>query len=155
MPNPICPIHQAELKIVPGGVSRKTGKPYSAFYTCQIRECTYKHPEAPPVDGSGGNRSVSKDNSIIRQVAFKGAIDLLVAGKIQLNQVGVYTNSFEKVIHGQAATTPESRQTQQDGSGYDKFRSAGNSMVQEKEALESIPEPSSEPEINVDDIPFS
>jgi hypothetical protein len=48
-----------------------------------------------------------------------------------------------------------SHQTQQNGPGYDKFRSAGNSMVQENGGLESIPEPISESsEIDVSDIPF-
>lgn len=34
-----CPIHHQPWKIVPAGVSAKTGKPYDAFRACQVRGC--------------------------------------------------------------------------------------------------------------------
>ena len=32
-----CPDCQAEVKFIPAGISRKTGKPYSEFYSCAKR----------------------------------------------------------------------------------------------------------------------
>lgn len=34
-----CPIHGLDMKLVPSGVSKKTGKRYNAFYACPDREC--------------------------------------------------------------------------------------------------------------------
>lgn len=38
-PNPPCPRCGGETKIVPAGISKKTGKPYKAFYSCKVWEC--------------------------------------------------------------------------------------------------------------------
>ena len=35
---PVCPVHGAS-KFVGSGVSKKTGKPYSAFYSCEDKNC--------------------------------------------------------------------------------------------------------------------
>lgn len=37
-PKPVCPEHGL-MKHVPGGVSKKTGKPYAAFWACATKEC--------------------------------------------------------------------------------------------------------------------
>ncbi len=36
-----CPKCSSELKEVPAGVSKKTGKPYNAFIACSNRDCKY------------------------------------------------------------------------------------------------------------------
>ena len=36
-----CPQCGSELKRVPAGVSKRTGKPYNAFMACSNRECDY------------------------------------------------------------------------------------------------------------------
>lgn len=36
----VCPIHH-EVKMVPGGVSARTGKPYGSFLSCTDRECKH------------------------------------------------------------------------------------------------------------------
>ncbi len=36
-----CPFCQAEVREVPAGVSRRTGKPYKAFWACSNRSCDY------------------------------------------------------------------------------------------------------------------
>lgn len=38
-PGPICPDHGRTMLLRPAGVSKKTGKPYPAFYGCPVREC--------------------------------------------------------------------------------------------------------------------
>lgn len=38
-----CPLH-GQAKIVPAGVSQRTGQPYSSFVACPVRGC----PERPP-----------------------------------------------------------------------------------------------------------
>lgn len=34
-----CPVHRVPWKVVPAGVSKKTGKPYAAFTACPERGC--------------------------------------------------------------------------------------------------------------------
>ena len=41
-----CPKCQSEVKTVPAGVSKRTGRPYNAFQACSNRECDFK-PEQP------------------------------------------------------------------------------------------------------------
>ena len=42
-----CPVHHGS-KVVPAGVSRKTGKPYSEFIACSEPGCNEKPPFAAP-----------------------------------------------------------------------------------------------------------
>ena len=42
-----CPVHHGS-KVVPAGVSRKTGKPYSEFVACSEPGCNEKPPFAAP-----------------------------------------------------------------------------------------------------------
>ena len=37
-----CPVHEVAWKLVPAGTSRKTGKPYNAFWACPERGCDEK-----------------------------------------------------------------------------------------------------------------
>jgi hypothetical protein len=37
--NAVCPIHNEPWKVVPAGISKKTGNPYEAFKACPIRGC--------------------------------------------------------------------------------------------------------------------
>ena len=41
MEKDICPICGQELRFVPAGVSKRTGKKYDAFYSCSDRKCGY------------------------------------------------------------------------------------------------------------------
>lgn len=40
-----CPIHHERWKVVPAGVSKKTGKPYDAFYACNTQGCDQRPPK--------------------------------------------------------------------------------------------------------------
>lgn len=40
-----CPIHN-DVKVVPGGVSKRTGRQYAAFYACPVPGCDQKGPSA-------------------------------------------------------------------------------------------------------------
>ena len=40
-----CPICGNEIKTIPAGVSKKTGKPYSAFSVCSNSKCNFKPQE--------------------------------------------------------------------------------------------------------------
>ncbi len=54
-----CPEHNLPWKHVPAGVSKKTGKPYSAFWACAEMGCNrrppigWKPPVAAAVDAPG------------------------------------------------------------------------------------------------------
>lgn len=47
-----CPDH-GEVEIVPAGTSRRTGRPYKAFYACPERDCDQKGPSVTASSGSG------------------------------------------------------------------------------------------------------
>lgn len=40
-----CPLHGTQWKFIPAGVSKRTGKSYTAFYACEVRGCTAKPPK--------------------------------------------------------------------------------------------------------------
>jgi hypothetical protein len=40
----VCPIHNVPWKVVPAGVSKKTGKPYDAFAACSVSGCDQRPP---------------------------------------------------------------------------------------------------------------
>jgi hypothetical protein len=40
----VCPIHQVPWKVVPAGVSKKTGNPYDAFQACSVKGCDQRPP---------------------------------------------------------------------------------------------------------------
>lgn len=46
-PKPVgyCPDHDVEWRLVPGGISKKTGKPYNPFWACPERGCNNKPPK--------------------------------------------------------------------------------------------------------------
>lgn len=37
MSTPICPKCQIPMSLIPSGISKKSGKPYNAFYSCKNR----------------------------------------------------------------------------------------------------------------------
>lgn len=47
-PSPVvvdgCPIHHTPWKVVPAGISKKTGKPYEAFRACSTAGCDQRPP---------------------------------------------------------------------------------------------------------------
>ena len=36
-----CPFCQSEVRKIPAGVSKRTGKPYKEFWACENRSCNY------------------------------------------------------------------------------------------------------------------
>lgn len=40
----VCPIHNVPWKVVPAGVSKKTGKEYAAFQACSVSGCDQRPP---------------------------------------------------------------------------------------------------------------
>lgn len=34
-----CPVHDVNWRLVPGGVSKKTGRPYNSFWACPEKGC--------------------------------------------------------------------------------------------------------------------
>lgn len=43
-PATVCPIHKEAWKIVPAGVSKKTGQSYDSFAACPVRGCDQRPP---------------------------------------------------------------------------------------------------------------
>lgn len=44
-----CPTHHLEMKLVPSGISKKTGRPYKAFYGCPLPDCRETAPATDEV----------------------------------------------------------------------------------------------------------
>lgn len=42
----VCPLHD-DAKVVPAGISRRTGRKYNAFYACPVAGCDQKGPSIP------------------------------------------------------------------------------------------------------------
>ena len=53
-----CPMCQSEMKLIPPGTSKKTGKPYKGFYACQNQQCKHTMNEA-----GGASPSAPKDSN--------------------------------------------------------------------------------------------
>lgn len=39
-----CPVHHQDWKYIPAGTSKKSGRPYEAFYACPVNGCTQRPP---------------------------------------------------------------------------------------------------------------
>lgn len=100
------------------------GKPYTARSIAFFGE-KVSTPAQIQNASPRGSQSV-KDSSIIRQVAFKGAIEMAVAGKIDLVAVGKYTTIFEDIINGYKPEEPK----------------------------DELPTINQDEELNVEDVPF-
>ncbi len=68
---------------------------------------TSSQPQSPRTEPNRGQSSRSTEDSIIRQVAFKGAVEMAVAGKIDLVAIEKYTNAFERIIQGHSFPAPQ------------------------------------------------
>jgi len=55
----LCPVHNLEFRLVPAGVSKKTGNPYNAFYACPERGCREKPQDAPRAPQAQGQVSTA------------------------------------------------------------------------------------------------
>jgi len=54
-----CPVHGSG-KLVPAGISKKSGKPYGAFLACTDRDCTEKPPfHSAPIPAAGPGPSLA------------------------------------------------------------------------------------------------
>jgi hypothetical protein len=54
-----CPICGSEIKNIPSGISKKSGKPYPAFSICSNDECKFK-----PTDEQGRKAVLIETNTI-------------------------------------------------------------------------------------------
>ena len=48
MSSALCPIHGQPFKLVPAGVSSKTGQPYNSFIACPVKGCRMKPDSVAP-----------------------------------------------------------------------------------------------------------
>ena len=87
----------------------------------------------------------NKDKLIVSQVAFKGAIDLAVAGKIAVEEILDTTNEFTTAIWSSYGTaefkgTPVKRTWSSDKPTYNKSSGGGKKLASEKslDYLESL-----------------
>ena len=116
-----CPVHNVPFKQVPAGVSKTTGKPYSAFMACPERGCREKPqqqggwtavreqvaarvaPEKAVMTKADWEAKDARTNSsILLQVAFKAAVEMAVSGgHIKPDQIPAQTLSFHSWLLSQ------------------------------------------------------
>jgi hypothetical protein len=88
---PICEVHKAEMKLVPAGVSKKTGRPYDAFYACQIQDCKYRPPRenqySPPQRAGSTKREETDWGAIGKQKALCGMVNGMLSAGVTPEEV--------------------------------------------------------------------
>jgi hypothetical protein len=124
----LCPVHQKEFVMRPAGISKKTGQPYSAFLACPEYGCREKPPreggwpavrqevaqkvapgKAAMTREDWEEREKRKDHAILLQVAYKAAVELAAAGKIELTDIAKYTQADHSWLLSQMNGTPATR----------------------------------------------
>jgi len=107
-----CPQCGEQMRLVPAGVSKRTGKKYPAFYSCSNRECGHtenlpKTPEqAPqPLPQAPSNNVPQrvweeKDRRMARMSAIKSACELLQGQVENEEAVLKVAKKFENWIYG-------------------------------------------------------
>ena len=73
-----CPKCNGETKLIPAGISKKSGKPYSAFVSCNDRQCG----GTAPVNGSDVKKVVVQNDSIRQNMMMKQD-SIALAGSIR------------------------------------------------------------------------
>ena len=68
-----CPIHGTR-RVVPAGVSAKTGQPYPAFVTCEVRDCR----ERPPRGGTTVRPAANRTPRIASAPAYENPVSEFV-----------------------------------------------------------------------------
>lgn len=141
----------------------KTGQDRTSNKIIGFREATTKPVQttiqdknvapSPSGNATGANTGQNRDASIIRQVAFKGIIELVANGKAKLEDVKHYTDLFEKIITNELT-------------GKDKFLANGIGkpeelpVIQQEQVAPDIQEMADEMAreddgVRIEDIPFN
>src|SRR3990167_7208445 len=56
-----CPIHEKPLKLIPAGISKKSGNPYKAFYACTSFNCKETAPAVNEPDSMEESKKFEKE----------------------------------------------------------------------------------------------
>jgi len=72
------------------------------FWPSDKQQDSYSHRQTPQA-----SKPSSTTKSIERQTAFKGVIELVKVGKIELTQVESYTDAFADILAGTPTSAPE------------------------------------------------
>ena len=74
METPNCSIHGNQMMLKPAGISKTTGKPYEAFWTCPTRGTDGSYCKAKPTMASHQIPTVQVDspsNTVLDEINFK------------------------------------------------------------------------------------
>ncbi len=80
-----CPKCDSAIKVVPSGISKRTGKPYSSFMSCTNRECEYTARLTDKPQNTGEQMIIEGINNII--VSQKEIWKLLAVIKNKLDDL--------------------------------------------------------------------
>ena len=86
-----CEVCGSDIKNIPAGVSKKSGKPYNAFQVCSNRECNYK-----PITEDGHIREVRQ--SPLPLAPKKTEEDPFIEGKEKNTRLMCRSDLMGKVI---------------------------------------------------------
>ena len=98
----ICPKCGSEFKVVPAGVSKRTGKPYQAFTVCSNKECDGRpsgNTYSKPVDTGPKWEEIRKEKkeSISWLNAKNNATLLACHDKISKEQIAEWTDKIHNI----------------------------------------------------------
>lgn len=97
-----CQIHNQEFVLKPAGVSKRTGKPYSAFYACPTFGCTQRPPKPesfyPPKAATNyAPKERNWDREAYEKCCSIWAAQLQVEAAIEQIKNGDYWNLFQAI----------------------------------------------------------
>lgn len=69
--NEVCGVHQLPWKVIPAGISSKTGKPYREFRVCPVKDC----PERPNRLSDPENITAPRPSQVVEHIDPVKAID--------------------------------------------------------------------------------
>jgi hypothetical protein len=145
MENTLCPVCGSPFKYVPAGVSKKTGKPYQAFYACSKYGCHGKPPKfsSPTINPQqytpqNANSEATAQMERVR-IAFKTMQEEITYLKSENNILSGKVERLEKQFQGLYAVSVN----QTNESAYELHSGLSQTRAIEDDEM-----------IRIDDIPF-
>lgn len=87
-----CKIHNTEMTLVPAGISKKTQKPYNAFYGCRDFDCKETAP-APDEDPEQEMYKFTKDLDVENKHETLNQLDEVAKKETEEKEEGDYTQT--------------------------------------------------------------
>ena len=113
-----CDIHGLPWKIIPAGISQKTGQPYASFRRCQVDDCrarppkprqvAHQEPHQAPQDAPGSAIAPGpRSNHILASVAIKAACSFYAGSQANEEDALQFAAKIYRLLVDPASFTSE------------------------------------------------